>query len=85
MKEGDPQREAELDVELHNAVGEAAHNIILLHALRSCYRLLENGVFFNRQRLYNHPTARRTVHEQHQEIIKRILAGDAEGAPQGLP
>ncbi|WP_417675773.1 FCD domain-containing protein [Roseibium sp.] len=79
---GDAAREVELDVDLHHAVGEAAHNIILLHALRSCYRLLENGVFYNRQRLYHHPTARRAVLEQHKRIVDRILAGDPDGARQ---
>ena len=76
----DLQREAELDIEFHNAVGEAAHNVILLHNLRSCYRLLENGVFFNRQRLFDHPTARVSLVEQHSVIMDRILAGDATGA-----
>jgi GntR family transcriptional repressor for pyruvate dehydrogenase complex len=40
--------EARIDVEFHNAIGECAHNIILLHTLRSCYRLLADGVFFSR-------------------------------------
>ncbi|WP_417666550.1 FadR/GntR family transcriptional regulator [Roseibium sp.] len=74
------QLEAELDIEFHQAVGEAAHNIILMHSLRSCYRLLENGVFLNRDRLYDHPTARTRVLEQHKLIAERIIAGDAKGA-----
>lgn len=76
----DLQREAKLDIEFHSAVGEAAHNVILLHSLRSCYRLLENGVFFNRERLFDHPTARKSLVEQHAFIMDRILAGDATGA-----
>lgn len=76
----DTEREAVLDADFHHAVGEAAHNVILLHTLRSCYRLLENGVFFNRQRLYHHPTARTTVLDQHKAIAERILAGDPDGA-----
>lgn len=79
---GDLQREAELDVELHHAVGEAAHNIILMHALRSCYRLLENGVFLNRQRLFNHPSARQMVLAQHKAIIEHIVSGEADEARQ---
>ncbi|GGB52869.1 GntR family transcriptional regulator [Roseibium aquae] len=71
----DPHREAELDVEFHHAVGEAAHNVILLHALRSCYRLLENGVFYNRKRLYSHPFARERVLEQHRSIADHIVQG----------
>ncbi|WP_417685594.1 FadR/GntR family transcriptional regulator [Roseibium sp.] len=76
----DRQLEAELDIEFHQAVGEAAHNVILMHSLRSCYRLLENGVFFNRGRLYDHPTAREMVLKQHAFIADCIIAGDPDGA-----
>lgn len=70
------EKEARLDVNFHHAVGEAAHNIVLLHTLRSCYRLLESGVFYNRGRLYDHPTARTEVLHQHQAIFSAIHAGD---------
>lgn len=76
----DDRREVALDVEFHHAVGEAAHNMILLHALRSCYRLLENGILYNRKRLYNHPTARERVLAQHIEIAESIFSGDASAA-----
>ena len=38
------QTEAAIDVEFHQAIGECAHNIMLMHTLRSCYRLLSDGV-----------------------------------------
>lgn len=76
----DRSREAELDVEFHQAVGEAAHNLILLHTLRACYRLLSNGVFFSQLRLYHHPTARKTILDQHKAIAEAILAGNPEDA-----
>jgi len=76
----DSQREAVLDVEFHHTVGEAAHNVILLHALRSCYRLLENGVFYNRKRLYAHPDARKRLLAQHKAIAGHICAGRAPEA-----
>ena len=79
-KADDLQLEAELDVEFHQAISEAAHNVILLHSLRSCYRLLANGVLFNRQRLFNHPTARSALLDQHREIADCIVKGDAAGA-----
>jgi len=72
--------ECRLDVDFHNAVGEAAHNVVLLHTLRSCYRLLENGVFYNRGQLYGHPTARVELLEQHKAIADAIREGDAAGA-----
>ena len=72
--------EARLDIEFHQAVGEAAHNMILLHSLRSCYRLLENGILVNRSRLFDHPTARAVILEQHKTIAARIIGGDSDGA-----
>jgi GntR family transcriptional repressor for pyruvate dehydrogenase complex len=77
---GDRAREAELDVEFHQAVGEAAHNLILLHTLRACYRLLSNGVFFSQLKLYHHPTARETILDQHRAIAEAILSGDPDTA-----
>src|SRR4029453_14396095 len=47
-----------VDVEFHTAIGECAHNIILLHTLRSCYRLLADGVFHNRLMIFSLPDAR---------------------------
>lgn len=72
--------EARLDVAFHHAVGEAAHNVVMLHTLRSCYRLLENGVFYNRGRLYHHPSARVELLAQHKAIAGAIRAGDADAA-----
>lgn len=74
--------ESQLDVSFHNAVGEAAHNVVMLHTLRSCYRLLENGVFYNRGRLYHHPFARTEVLNHHKAIYKAIAAGDPNLARQ---
>lgn len=77
---GDFDAEAEIDVEFHNAVGECAHNFVLLHTLRSCYRLLAEGVFFSRARIYDLPGAREELLEQHRAIFLAICEGDAERA-----
>lgn len=74
------EEEAEIDVELHNAIGEAAHNMILLHTLRSCYRLLSDGVFYNRAVVYGLPGARERLVEQHRAIADAVIAGDPAGA-----
>lgn len=76
----DFDREAALDVEFHNAVGECAHNIILLHTLRSCYRLLADGVFYSRTVIYDLPGARGKLLAQHRAIFEAIAAGDAAAA-----
>ncbi|WP_425487188.1 FadR/GntR family transcriptional regulator [Nitratireductor arenosus] len=79
-RHADFEREAALDVEFHNTVGECAHNIILLHTLRSCYRLLADGVFFNRGLIYALPDARDTLLQQHVAIGEAVLAGDPHKA-----
>ncbi|NBN79049.1 FCD domain-containing protein [Microvirga tunisiensis] len=82
LETDDHATDARLDVEFHQAIGEAAHNMILLHTLRACYRLLETGVYFSQQRLFGHPGARVALLEQHRAILERILARDAVGARQ---
>jgi GntR family transcriptional repressor for pyruvate dehydrogenase complex len=70
--------EARADVEFHNAVSECAHNIILLHTLRSCYKLHMNGVFYNRTLLYGMPGVRAALLTQHEAIADAILGHDPE-------
>ncbi|MFZ2102686.1 MAG: FCD domain-containing protein [Oricola sp.] len=72
--------ESEIDIEFHQAVCEAAHNILLMHALRSCYRLLQNGVFFSRALVYGLPGARDDLLRQHRAIYDGIMARDAAAA-----
>jgi GntR family transcriptional repressor for pyruvate dehydrogenase complex len=72
--------EAELDVEFHQAIGESAHNIVLLHTLRSCYRLLADGVFYSRAQLYRYPGSREKLLAQHRAIYETVIAGDAAAA-----
>lgn len=74
----DFEEEAAIDVEFHNAIGECAHNLILLHTLRSCYRLLSEGVFFNRAMVYNLPGAREQLLAQHIAIYEAVVAGNPE-------
>lgn len=76
----EPEDELAADVEFHNAVGEAAHNIILLHTMRACYRLLSEGIFFNRKAVFSLPNARERLLDQHIAIHDAILAGDPEAA-----
>lgn len=76
------EEEAAIDVEFHNAIGECAHNIILLHTLRSCYRLLSEGVFYNRAMVYNLPGAREQLLSQHLAIYDAVMAADPDRARQ---
>ena len=73
---GSFEEELATDIELHNAIGEAAHNIMLMHTLRACYRLLTQGIFYHRQMVFNTPGARDRLLSQHVAIHDAILAGD---------
>lgn len=72
--------EAEVDTQFHQAIGECAHNIVLLHMLRSCYRLLEQGVFINRSRLYSHSGSRNALLTQHKAIYAAIMERNPQAA-----
>ena len=76
----DFETEARADVEFHSAIGEMAHNLVLLHTLRACYRLLSEGVFQNRARLYRLPGGRQRLLDQHKAIALAIIAGNAAEA-----
>jgi GntR family transcriptional repressor for pyruvate dehydrogenase complex len=74
------EEELAADVELHNAIGEAAHNIILLHTLRACYRLLAQGIFFHRHLVFSSEHAREQLLRQHEAIHAAIMAGEGTAA-----
>lgn len=78
----DREAEARLDTEFHQAIGEAAHNIILLHCLRSCYRLLEKGILVNQKLLFETPGARDALIAQHTRIAEAIQARDPDAAAE---
>lgn len=80
FERGDFQAEIDGDIELHNAVGEAAHNIILMHTLRACYKLLAEGIFYHKRMILDLPGSRENILNQHLAIVDAIVAGDAEGA-----
>ena len=77
---GDMEAEAAIDVEFHHAIGECAHNIMLMHTLRSCYRLLSEGVLQNRMLVFNMPNASATLLGQHLAIYKAVRSGDPVAA-----
>jgi GntR family transcriptional repressor for pyruvate dehydrogenase complex len=76
----DPAAESRLDVEFHISIIEAAHNVVLLHMMRACYRLMEEDVFHNRDRLYAVAAHRERLLEQHRAIHDAIVAREPEAA-----
>jgi GntR family transcriptional repressor for pyruvate dehydrogenase complex len=76
----DADEEARLDVELHIAVSDASHNIVLIQSLRSIYNLLQHGVFYNRHLLYGFRNGRDELLAQHRAIHDAVMARDPDAA-----
>ena len=74
----DPSDEARLDAQFHLAIIEASHNIIMLHMMRSMFDLLTEGVFYNRQIMFQQRATRDTLLNQHGEISAALLARNPE-------
>ncbi len=78
----DPTEEAEIDTDFHMIIAEAAHNVVLLHIMRALFSLFKDGVFYNRNQLYNRPGARDMLLKQHRAVYEAIMKGDPNGARQ---
>lgn len=74
------EEEMAADLDLHNAIGEAAHNIVLLHTMRACYRLMSEGIFYHRKMIFDQPGSREKLIGQHEAIVSAILAHDPQAA-----
>jgi GntR family transcriptional repressor for pyruvate dehydrogenase complex len=76
----DPQDEADADVDLHVAIYEASHNVVLLQIMRALSGMLRTGVFHNREKLYARPEVREVLLEQHRSIFEAVIARDSDTA-----
>ncbi|MDQ7777397.1 FCD domain-containing protein [Paracoccus aminovorans] len=72
----DPHAEAEADVDLHVALYEASHNVVLLQIMRALSGMLRRGVFHNRDTLYARPEVREVLRRQHRAIHDGVMARD---------
>ena len=78
--DADPHDEADADVDLHLAIYEASHNVVLLQIMRALSGLLRRGVFHNRERLYARPEVRAVLLAQHRGIFDAVMARDPAAA-----
>ncbi len=75
-----PEAEAAIDAEFHMAIVEAAHNVVMLHMMRSLYELLVRGVWYNRSVIYSLRERRAKLLDQHRAIRDAVVARDPEAA-----
>ncbi|EPJ46228.1 MAG: transcriptional regulator [Osedax symbiont Rs1] len=73
-------QEVSADVEFHLAIAEAAHNMVLLHMMRSMFDLLKQHITANLQEIYPKAEIRANIHRQHELLMAAIFAGDPERA-----
>ncbi len=75
-----PDEEAAIDAEFHMTIVEAAHNVVMLHMLRSLYDLLVRGVFYNRNVIYSLRERRSKLLDQHRAIRDAVVGRDPGAA-----
>lgn len=78
----DPKAEAEADIDLHQRIYEASHNVVLLHMMRAMADLLRRGIFYSRDQLYRRPEVQAAILAQHVAIAEAILARDEAAAAE---
>ncbi|MDA8585666.1 FadR family transcriptional regulator [Rhodobacteraceae bacterium] len=83
-KKRDPSDEAAIDADFHLAIIEASHNVIMLHMMRSMYKLLREGVFYNRQIMFRQRSTRTTLLEQHRTINTALQNRDGKAARKAV-
>ena len=79
-----PSDEAKIDADFHLAIIEASHNVVMLHMMRSMYELLREGVFYNRQIMFQQRTTRTMLLDQHRTINTALQARDPQAARQAV-
>ncbi|SER65906.1 transcriptional regulator, GntR family [Tranquillimonas rosea] len=79
-RDPDAAREAQLDAEFHLSIIESCHNVVMLHMMRAMFRLLREGVFYNRQVMFGRSVTRDSLLDQHRAINDAIQSRDADAA-----
>lgn len=79
-----PDEEAAIDAEFHMSIVEAAHNVVMLHMMRSLYDLLIRGVWYNRRAVYATSGFRSELLVQHRAIRDAICARNPKEARKAI-
>ena len=79
-KNDDAKASREADFQLHSAVVDASQNATLIHMMASIYDLTQQSVFYNRDYLKTIDGTGEKLLQQHLELGRAILAGDADRA-----
>ena len=80
--EGDAVVEAKADADFHLAIGEASHNVVLVHVMRSLFSLLRRSIHYNLENLYQRPDNFKHLRDQHYHLMNAIIDGDPDAAKE---
>jgi GntR family transcriptional repressor for pyruvate dehydrogenase complex len=78
----DKSIEAKALVSFYLTMAGAAHNLVLLHVMRSLQTMLQDNIKRNLEVLATHAEAQLVINRQREKIVQAILAGDPEQARQ---
>lgn len=73
----DRHQEARADTEFHLSIAEAAHNLALLHTMRTLFALMQHNMLERMAALYTDDALRLKVLEQHIRLKDAVLARDS--------
>ena len=76
----DVEEISKTDAELHIAIYEASHNLVLLHFMRMMETILRSNVYLNRRNLYEQRTQKESQLSEHRAIYEAIMDRDAARA-----
>lgn len=76
----DPREQAEADVDFHQAIAEASHNIFFGQLMASLFRLLREHIDRNLGQLTRSRASMAALAEQHRAVWDAIRSGDSAAA-----
>lgn len=78
----DPAEEATADVAFHRSIYAASHNRVMVHIMGRVLSMLNDGVFYDRARLYRREGVREMLLRQHKALRDAILARNSQLAAE---
>ena len=76
LSKGDPQTEAQALGEFYLQMAQAAHNMVLLHIMRTMKQMLVDNIKRNLAMLRSNADIEKTIDEQRRDIVAAIVAQD---------
>jgi GntR family transcriptional regulator, transcriptional repressor for pyruvate dehydrogenase complex len=76
----DLDQQVERDLAFHQAIADAAHNVVIGHQTTSLLKVMRDHIRGNLSTLVHLPQGREQIHAQHRAVVEAIAARRAEDA-----